>query len=174
MNTRKSMKLPIIITFFVICLIVYLFTNIKQTIVSCHKTRTFETNAQITESLEASIENKKISSLDIIKKITIPEKYLKKEQTLYEIKESIEKTIEYLGKSATVEIRDNNIVVHIKVNNQELVLLDNIILVDNNGVLTIDIDVNTKSNHVVSLKIGDNYTDGELMQRLKNEGYSCQ
>ncbi len=174
MNTRKSMKLPIIITFLIICFIVYLFTAIKQTTVSCHKTKIFDSNVQLTESLEASIENKKISNLDIIKKITIPEKYLKKDQTIIEMKETIEKTLEYLGKSATVEIRDNSIIVHIKVNNQELVLLDNIKLVDNNGVLTMDIEVNTKSSNVISLKIGDSYTDGELMHRLKSKGYSCQ
>ena len=85
MNTRKSMKLPIFGTIFIICVIVYLFTNIKQTIVVCHKTKTYESNIQLSESITAFIENKKIDNMDIVKTITLLDKN-KKEQKLNKIK----------------------------------------------------------------------------------------
>ena len=36
------------------------------------------------------------------------------------------------------------------------------------------INSNTKSTDIVVLKVGDNYTDGEFMKKLKNNGYSCK
>ena len=45
---------------------------------------------------------------------------------------------------------------------------------NDNGDLQIKIDSNTKSSDVIALKVGDNYTEGELMTRMKNNGYSCK
>ena len=44
---------------------------------------------------------------------------------------------------------------------------------DNDG-LQIKINSNTKSSEVVTLKIGENYTQGQFMTRLKNNGYVCK
>ena len=45
--------------------------------------------------------------------------------------------------------------------------------IDNNGNIEVKINSNTKSNDVIALSIGDSYTEGELMTRLKNNGYLC-
>ena len=174
MNTRKSMKLPIIITFIFICIIVYLFMNIKQTEVVCRKTKTFDSNIKLEEVITTTIDNKEISSLSVYKKITLPAKINKKEQNLRGIKNSLEKSLEYLGDKVTYEITEDSVIVRINVKDNELVLLDNINIIDNNGEIGINIDVNIKSRNVISLSVGDNYTDGELMTRLRNNGYSCQ
>jgi len=174
MTTRKSMKLPIIITFIFICIIVYLFMNIKQTQVICAKSRTFDSNIKLEEEVTATIDNKSISSLYIYKKISLPEKYNKKEQAIKGIKNSLENSLEYLGKKVTYEVTEDSVIVRIKVNKDELVLLDNINIVDNNGELGINIDVNIKSRDVITLAVGDNYSDGELMKRLRNNGYYCK
>ena len=173
MNTRKSMRLPIIMTIMIICVIVYLFTNIKQTTVVCHKTKTYESNIQLSESITASIENKRIENMDIVKTITLLDK-TKKEQKLNKIKDALDQSLEYLGKSYDITITENSVVAHIQVDEKELVLLDNIEFSDTNGDFNIKIDVNTKSSSVISLKVGDNYTDGELMKRLKSKGFTCQ
>ena len=173
MNTRKSMKLPIFITIFIIFVIIYLFTNIKQTTVVCHKTKTYESNIQLSESITASIENKRIENMDIVKTITVLDKN-KKEQKLNKIKDALDNSLEYLGKSYSIKITENSVVARIQVNEKELVLLDNIDFSDTNGDLNIKIDVNTKSSDVISLTVGDNYTDGELMKRLKSNGFTCK
>ena len=174
MNTRKSLKLPIIITFIFICIIVYLFMNIKQTKVVCSKNRSFDSNIKLQEVVTATIDNKQISSLTVYKKIILPDKMNHKEQNIKGIKNSLEHSLEYLGKKVTFETTDNSIIAYITVNKDELVLLDNINIVDNNGEIGIDIDVNVKSSNVISLSVGDYYTDGELMKRLRNNGYSCK
>lgn len=174
MSTRKSLKLPIIITFIFICIIVYLFMNIKQTKVICSKNKTFDSNIKMQEVVTATIDNKQISSLTVYKKITLPEKFNKKEQNIKGIKNSLEKSLEYLGKKVSYEITDDSVIAYITVDKDELVLLDNINIVDNNGELGIEIDVNVKSSNVISLSVGDNYSDGELMTRLRNNGYSCK
>lgn len=174
MSTRKSLRLPIIITFIFICIIVYLFMNIKQTKVVCSKNQSFDSNIKLQEVVTATIDNKQISSLVVYKKITLPEKISHKEQNIKGIKNSLEHSLEYLGKKVKFETTDNSVIAYITVDKDELVLLDNINIVDNSGEIGIDIDVNVKSSNVISLSVGDNYTDGELMKRLRNNGYSCK
>ena len=175
MNSKKSKKLPIIITIIFIIIIVYLFTNIKQTTISCKKVRVFDSDIQLTETITSLMDNnRRINHIEVTKKITIPEKYAKREKALQGIKNAIENTLEYLGNKATIEVDSNSVFVHIVVENKELVLLDNINIIDNNGEISVEIDVNTKSSNVVSLQVGDTYSDGELLKHLKNNGYSCQ
>jgi len=38
----------------------------------------------------------------------------------------------------------------------------------------IKVDSNTKSSKVVTLTVGDNYTDSDLMKFMKSKGYSCK
>lgn len=174
MSTRKSMKLPIVITFLFICIIVYLFMNIKQTVIVCEKDTSFDSDIHLKETVTVNLDNKTISSLDVVKKVTLPDMYSKKEETLSAIQHSLEYTIEYLDKNASCVIVDNSVIANIHVDDNELVLLDNISFVDNDGEIGISIDTNTKSNQAITLEVGDNYTDGELMMFLKNKGYSCK
>ena len=174
MTTRKSMKLPIVITFIFIIIIVYLFMNIKQTKVVCSKTKTFDSDIKLEENVTTTIDNKQISSLSVYKKITLPDKYNKKEQNLKGIKNALENSLDYLGKKVSYEVTDDSVIAYINVDKNELVLLDNIDIVDNDGEVGINIDVNVKSSDVVSLSVGDQYSDGELMKRLRNNGYACQ
>ena len=174
MTTRKSMKLPIVITFLFICIIVYLFMNIKQTVVECEKVSTFDSDIKLTETITANLDGKKITALSVRKNVSIPDKYNKKEATLLAIKNSLEYTTEYLEDRASCVITGNHVIADIEVSNNELVLLDNISFVDNNGEISVSINTNTKSSDVIALKVGDNYTDGEFMMYLKNKGYSCK
>ena len=174
MSTRKSMRLPIIITFLFICIIVYLFMNIKQTVVVCEKETVYDSDIKLVETVTANMDGKKITSLDVVKKVVLPDKFAKKEENLNGIRNSIEYTIEYLDDKASCKIADNSVVANIHVTEDELVLLDNVSFADNNGEVLVYIDTNTKSSNVISLKVGYNYTDGELMKYMKNKGYSCK
>ena len=44
MNTRKNLKIPVILVFIFLIIIVYLFSSIKQTTITCEKTRTFDSD----------------------------------------------------------------------------------------------------------------------------------
>ena len=77
MNTRKSMTFPIVIAFIIIAIIVYLFATIKQSEISCSKTKTFDGNIRLTERLLVVTDGKEINSMRLTKTIVLPEKYLK-------------------------------------------------------------------------------------------------
>ena len=148
--------------------------NIKQSVVECSKTTTFDSNIQFSESVTARIDGKKISSMVVYKKVTLPEKFNRKEENLNAIKNSLSYTLHYLGDRVTYSVTDNSVVAMIEIDDGELVLLDNISFAVNGDDISVKIDANTKSSDVVALRIGDNYTDGEFMMRLKNNGYSCK
>jgi hypothetical protein len=174
MVTRKSMKLPIVITFIFICIIVYLFMNIKQYVVVCEKTTSYDADIKLVETVTSNLDGKKITALNVVKKVTVPSKHAKQQEALIGIRNSLDYTIEYLGDKASCVIVDNHVIANIDVSNDELVLLDNISFVDNNGEIGVTIDTNTKSSNNIALKVGDSYTDGELKMYLKNHGYSCK
>ena len=173
MNTRKSMKLPVIITFIIIAIVVYLFATIKQTSVTCVKNNLFDDNIRLNEEVTAVIDGKRIDSLKVTKTIILPDKYTKNDSYINSIKSSLEETLDYLGKKAKVTVGDDRVIVEINVTKNEVVLLNNISFVVNDD-LEIEVDANTKSSNVVTLSVGDNYTDGEFMKRLKNNGYTCK
>ena len=173
MATRKSMTLPIIITFLIIGIIVYLFATIKQTQVTCVKNNLFDDNIRVNEEVTAVIDNKRIDELSVTKTIILPEKYTKSDTYLNSIKFSLEKTLDYLDNKAKITIGEDRIIVNIKVKKDEVVLLNNISF-NVNDDLEIEVDSNTKSSNVVTLSVGDNYTDVEFMKRLKNNGYTCK
>ena len=172
MTTRKSMKFPIIITFLFIIIIVYLFANIKQTEVVCEQTKTFDGNVRVDEKIVSVLDGKKITSMSITKTIVLPEKYAD-EVHLNSIKFALDNTLEYLGDSVKYTVGADRIVVSIDVHKNEIVLLDNIEFVVNDD-LQIIVHSNTKSSEVIPLTVGDSYTDGEFMMRMKNNGYSCK
>lgn len=173
MNTRKNMKFPIIIAFIFIVIIVYLFANIKQSEVSCERTKTFDGDVRLTEKLLVVTDGKEINSMSLTKTIVLPEKYLKDDHYLVGIKNALENTLEYLGDKVKYTIGEDRIVVTMNVNKDEILLLDNINFVVTDD-LQIKINSNTKSSEVITLSVGDRYTDGELMTRLKNNGYNCK
>ena len=171
MTTRKSMTLPIIIAFIFIVIIVYLFANIKQSQITCSKTKSFDSNMKIVENLISYTDGKKITGLELTKTISLPNKFSDSEH-LNQIENALNNTLEYLGDSVKYNVLDNKIVVKVRVNKNEIVLLDNIELFDN-GDIQIKINSNTKSSDLVALSVGEVTSDGELMKRLKNNGYSC-
>ena len=172
MSTRKSMTFPIILTLIIILIIIYLFTSLKQEQITCNKTKTFDSDVRLVEEVIATTDGKKIKSMNITKTIILPDKY-NNEEELNGIKNALDNTLEYLGDKVTYTITDNRLIVNIKVNKDEIILLNNIEFVDN-GDLQIKINSNTKSSDVITLSVGDNYTDGEFMKHMKNNGYNCK
>lgn len=173
MSTRKNMTFPIVLTFIIIAIIVYLFVNLKQSEISCDKTKTFDGNIRLTERLLVVTDGKEINSMRLSKTIILPDKYLKDDHYLNGIKNALENTLEYLGDNVKYTIGEDRIVVTIEVSNDEILLLDNIDFTITDD-LQIKINSNTKSSEVITLSVGDHYTDGELMTRLKNNGYNCK
>lgn len=174
MSTRKSMKLPIAITLIFILIIVYLFMNIKQSKVICENSKVFDGGFRVDEYIESNTDGKKIISMDIVKTIYVSDRYVNNTDSIEEVKNVIMNTLDYLGDKVTYEVLNDRIVINIKVHKNELVLLDNIDFIDNGGKIEVVINTNTKSSDVISLSVGDNYTDGELMKKMKNRGYSCK
>ena len=172
MSTRKSMTFPVVITFIIILIIVYLFTTIKQTEVICNRVRSFDKDVKVTEDINTIIDGKKITGITVVKTIVLPSAYAD-ETHLNSIKYSLQKTLEYLGDKVKYSINDNIIKVTINVHKNEIVLLNNISFVVNDD-LEIIINSNTKSSEVIPITVGDNYTDGEFMMHMKNYGYSCK
>lgn len=151
---------------------VYLFTSIKQSEIVCEKTKTFDSNVRLKEELVSITDGKKINSMVLTKTIVLPLEYAD-EAHLNSIKYALENTLNYLGDSVKYTILDDRIIIRIEVDKNEVLLLSNIDFIVNDD-LVIKIDSNTKSSNVITLSVGDNYTDGELMTRLKNNGYSCK
>ena len=174
MSTRKSMKLPIAITLIFILIIVYLFMNIKQSKVICENGKVFDGGFRVDEYIESNTDGKKIISMNIVKTIYVSDRYVNNTDSIEEVKNVIMNTLDYLGDKVTYEVLNDRIVINIKVHKNELVLLDNIDFIDNGGKIEVVINTNTKSSDVISLSVGDNYTDGELMKKMKNRGYSCK
>lgn len=173
MNTRKSMKFPIFITFIAIAIVVFLFMNIKQSQVVCEMTTNFDGDIRLYEEMIATMDGKKITEMNITKIIVLPPKYASDDKYFYRIQKRLDETLEYLGESVKYTIGNDRITVKINVKKNEMILLKNISL-KGTPDLEIDVNSNTKSSDVVTLSVGDNYTDGELMKRLKNNGYTCK
>lgn len=173
MSTRKSMRLPIILSFIFIMIIVYLFANIKQSHVTCDKVKSFDSDVRLSEHIVSTLDGKKVTSMSIVKTIYLPEKYTKDRTHLNSIQYALERTLGYLEDAVTYTIQDDRLIIKIDVDKNQVVLLDNIEFIVNDD-LEIKINSNTKSTDIVVLKVGDNYTDGEFMKKLKNSGYSCK
>ena len=172
MATRKSMTLPVILTIIIISIMVFLFVNFKQSEIVCEKSITYDSDVKLIEDIIVTLDGKSIINLNVTKKIILPEMYNYNDK-VDEIEYYLDKTLNYLGSRVSYTRTDYGLMVNIRIDDNNLVLLDNIEFFDN-GDLNIDIDSNIKSSNVVVLSVGDNYTDGELMKRLKNNGYSCK
>ena len=168
----KNRFLPIILTLMILVIIVWLFINIKQPLVECEKTTTTDSKVIIEENLAVTFSRDKIAKMELIKTIILPEKY-QNETTLNNIKERLQKAYKYLNNKKTITISDNNLIIKVNVSNDETILLNNLNFYEDQ-TLHINIDSNTKSSNVITLKVKDKYTEGEFMTRLKKNGYVCK
>lgn len=173
MENSTGRAFPIVLTFIIIVIIVYLFTTIKQPYVECSKSITDDYDIVVKENIVTTFGGNNINEMKVTKTIILPEKYAK-EKYINSIKFSLEKSLDYLSsKSVQYEVFNNKVNVRIIVNKNETIILNNIEFIENDG-LQVKINSNTKSSDVITLKVGDNYTQGELMTRLKNNGYVCK
>lgn len=166
MSTRKSIVFPFVITLIILVIIIYLFMTVKQPFIECDRTTTFDDNIKITENLKTTLNGNKIERLELVKVIVLPS-----DKHINSIKNSLISAYKYLGKSVTISDNENKIIIKIIALKDETILLNNISF---SGESSLKIENNTKSSDVVSLKVNENYTEGELITRLRNNGYLCR
>lgn len=166
----KNKIIPITFTIVVIIVFICLFASIKQPVVVCEKIVEDDLGIVVGEELNVVINGNDIDSMKLVKKITISDKYI---NDIDNIMFSLEKSYEYLGDKVSIVVEENQIFILVEIADEETIILDNISFSDNNR-LFINVNSNTKSNDVITLKVGEEYTEGELMTRLKNKGYSCR
>ena len=110
----------------------------------------------------------------LVKTIILPDEYLVDDNELDSIMFALEKSYQYLGTDKyTITKGKDRVTVKVEVEDNETLILNNIEFFDNDG-LQMRINSNTKSSDVLTLKIDDDYSEGEFMTRLKNNGYSCK
>lgn len=174
MNNNKSYNIfvPVIIGIIVICIVFYLIANVKQDVVKCSKSDTDSLGITINEEITTTLGSREIDSLLIVKTIILPEKYRNK-ANFEAIEFSLRKAFDYLGNSYKINVYDDRVVLTINLKKEKPVILDNISFVDNSGGLSIIVKTNTKDSEIITLSVNDEYSEGELMTKLKNRGYSC-
>lgn len=171
---KKNMIIPSIVTFLMLVVIIYLFASIKQPYVECSKRTTDSLGIVVNENLVITLSNNKISKMHITKKIILPDKYLNDDSYLEEIKQALIRSYSYLSSDVvTISRGADYLLVDINTLKDETIILNNISFIDVDG-LQIKINPNTKSSEVVTLKIKDKYTEGEVMTKMKNSGYVCK
>lgn len=174
MSKIKSRIIPSIIIFGILVSIIYLFATVEQPYIECSKEYTDKFGITIEENLIVELASDKINKMIVTKKILLPDKYLKNDNYLEQLYEKIDHSYNYLDDNVvSVSKGKNYVIAEIEVEKDETLILNNIDFVDD-GELRIRINPNTKSNGVVSLKIHDEYTEGEFMTRMKNDGYICK
>ncbi len=174
MTLRRGRAFPIILTILLIIIIIYLFANIKQPYVVCTKETTNDLGIEINENIQVTLDGNKIQKMDLTKTLIFPEQYLKQEDNyLNSMHYIIENSYEYLpSDTVTMKQESDRIIANIVVDQDETVILNNIEF-ENIDDLQIKINSNTKAQDVVTLSINDNYTEGEFMTHMKNNGYTC-
>lgn len=173
MNNKKiNAFMYLIIVVIIIGIIIYLIANVKQPYVKCNRSYTDDLGIRIDEDIITTLSSRSISSLNITKTISLPNKY-NTEANRNTIIYSLNNAFEYLGDDFSIRENDNQIIVKIETNSKIPVILDNISFSYNNS-LALNINTNTKSSDVFTISVGDKYSEGELMVSLKNYGYSCK
>ena len=175
MSTKKNKTFPIVITSIIIMIIIYLFATVEQPYITCSKSTTNDLNIRVAEEISATIDGNKIIEMNLTKIIVLPSNYLEDDIHLNSIKFSLKKHYEYLDKDVVnYSVKDDRIVVNVLVDEDETIVLNNIEFFENDGKLEMKINSNTRSSDVVTLSIGDKYTEGEFITRMKNNGYVCK
>lgn len=172
MFSSKS-RLPIIITVMLIAIIIYLFATVEQPLVVCEKKVKNDLDITVSEVLETTLDSNEIRKMVLVKTIILPDEYLGDNNQLDNIMFILDKSYEYLGDKVTITKSKDRVVVKVVVEDEETIILNNIEFFDNEG-LQMRINSNTKSSEVLTLSVDDNYSEGEFMTRLKNNGYHCK
>lgn len=174
MKHGKNRVFPIVLTIVMIVIIIYLFATVKQPLVVCDRKVVDDLGITINEELEVTMEGSKIGKIILVKTIKLPDEYLKDETYINSVMFMLENSYAYLDKEkVSVNKTKSTVTSRVEIDDNEVVMLNNIEFKDNDG-LQMKINSNTKSSDVVTLKIKDSYTEGELMARLRNNGYSCR
>ena len=174
MQTRKSKVFPVVLTVLILVIIIYLFSTLKQPYVECSSKKQTDANVLVKENIKATLDSNKISKLEVVKTIILGDEYKDNYKKYTDsIKYSLEASYKYLGKGVRIETEDNKVIVRIIAEKGEKIILNDINFYNNDN-LEIEIESNTKSSDVVTLGIKDKYTEGELLTRMKNNGYSCK
>ena len=174
MFTSKGKGLPIIITIMLIVIIIYLFATVEQPLVVCEKKVTDDLDITVSEVLETTLDGKEIKKMVLVKTIILPDKYLVDDNELDSIMFALEKSYKYLGEDKVLVTKGKrSVTVKVVVEDDETIILNNLEFFDNDG-LQMRINSNTRSSEVLTLRVEDDYTEGEFMTRLKNNGYSCK
>lgn len=174
MKRGKTPIFPVVLTVVMIVIIIYLFATVKQPLVVCEKRVVDDLGITINEQLDVTIDGNKIGKMELVKTIKLPDNYLEDDKYLNSLMFTLENSYDYLdSKKVNVTKMKNSVSVRVEIDKDETIILNNIEFVDN-GELQMRINSNTKSSEVVTLKIKDNYTEGELMTRMRNNGYSCR
>ena len=174
MKQAKNRVVPIKIAVLIIVVIICLFATVKQPLIVCNRRTVDSLGIVLSEKLETTIDGKKISSMNLTKTIILPDKYLKDDKYIEMIIDSLKKSYRYLDEeNVTITSGDDRVIVKVSINDDETIILNNINFTDKDD-LTIHINPNTKSSDVITLKVKDNYSVGELKTRMKNNGYSCK
>ena len=174
MFTSKGKGLPIIITIMLIVIIIYLFATVEQPLVVCEKKVTDDLDITVSEVLETTLDGKEIKKMVLVKTIILPDKYLVDDNELDSIMFALEKSYKYLGEDKVLVTKGKrSVTVKVVVEDDETIVLNNVEFFDNDG-LQMRINSNTRSSEVLTLRVEDDYTEGEFMTRLKNNGYSCK
>lgn len=174
MFANKSRSFSIIITCVIIMLIIYLFASLQQPYITCSKSITTDLGIRVVEELGTSIEGKKINKMRLTKIVIFPSKYIKDDKYISDLKNLFEKHYEYLGKDkVSYSVMDDRLAIEIEVTNLEDALVLNNLKFFDTGELEIFINSNTRSSEVITLRVGDKYSEGQFMTRMKGSGYVC-
>lgn len=171
MFSGKGKGLPIVITVMLIVIIIYLFATVEQPLVVCDKKERHDLDIVSTERLETTLDGNEIRKMILIRTIELPDEFV---DDVESIMFSFEKAYQYLGKGKYNITRDKNkVIIKVEVEDDETIILNNVEFFENDGLQMI-INSNTRSSGVLTLRVGDDYTEGEFKTRLKNNGYSCK
>lgn len=171
-NKRINVFMSLIIVVILIGIIIYLIANVEQPYVECNISHTDDLGIKIEEDVITTLSSRSISSLNITKKITLPNKY-NTDSNKHLIINSLDSAFEYLDDDFSIREDDNKIIVKIETTSKKPVILDNISFSYTDS-LALKINTNTKSSDAFTISVGDKYSEGELMVSLKNYGYSCK
>lgn len=174
MKKLKNKFIPTLITVLILVVIIYLFASVKQPYIECSRKIKDNLGMIVDEELVVILDNNKIDKMTLTKRITLADKYLKDNDNIEQIKDQLIDSYNYLPNSnIKIATNTNYVLVSLEVSNNETLILNNITFSDDNG-LKMKINPNTKSSDVLTLKVKDKYTQGELTKHMKNNGYTCK
>lgn len=168
---KSNFLVPIILVVIIIFIIFYLIATTNQPYVSCNLRHTDDLNIQTKETVNVKLSARKIVELNIKKVYTFPSKF-DDSTNMNMVKGLLDNSLNYLGDDQNVYKKDNQIIVDIITKKKTPILLNNVEFLVDDG-LSVKVNTNTKSD-VTMLSIGEEYSEGKLLQYLNSRGYSCK